>query len=131
MKKLGKQKNPSQSAHEVGGVWWEHGTLHDADIATWHKPTSTYGDALATCADFVVMLRRNYKTNIKYNGPDELLKYVAQLVTAITKGTEGHIKTAGHMRVADVVVMAAVLLGWFEGGQILPAVDPTVIKLPE
>lgn len=102
---------------QTGSKWWRGGTLHDADLATWHS--STFGNALATSSDWISAMCKMTAParpliSIKSGDGDQLLEYSIMLAVAITKGSQNAISKpgGGALKACEMAMLAAAMLGF-------------------
>lgn len=99
--------------------WWLGGTLHQAPISVWHKKETTWGDAIATCCDYIHAAKElNNWAVAPFKTQDEVLEMCTALATALIRGTKEHLATVGHQRMADIVPVAMAMLGWLKQNEI-------------
>jgi len=94
---------PPKSNIKPQKEWYAGGTLHKKTMADWKK--GSYRDRLATCADFVVAIKK-YKTI-----PNSLKSEAAELEKCLSESVEGHTKGDSQI-VSDSAAMCAVLMKW-------------------
>ncbi len=91
------------------GQWYEGGTLHKADIATWKSASSV--NKLATAADWT-LISPAVKEKVQSSGNMDTNKPFAQeLVTCIDTATND-VEISGG--VTDIAASCMVLMGWLK-----------------
>ena len=130
MKKFNQMKLPRTIELRKG--WNTGGTLHGATVSQWHR--STWGNGLATCADFVTAIAKLdgtpsvddqgqqlgvYRSSLAPLQPDQVFGYSLQLLQAVSIGTKEHIAQLAEDPISKWAFLCATQLGWLkvEGAQ--------------
>jgi hypothetical protein len=101
--------------------WNVGGTLHKSTIEEWRA--ATFGNALATCADWVVAIAELagkptptgglFRVHIDIADGDVYLLYCWELYQSLNQAAHRHAETAPTQEMHVLAMGAASALGWF------------------
>jgi hypothetical protein len=102
--------------------WYEGGTLHKLSALDWQK--ATYGNKLATCADFVAhaWVNKKLKDNLagKIHSVNDLRPYAVELVAFLDAATRPEKNARKNKQlfakqdISELAAMGMLLLEWLK-----------------
>lgn len=100
--------------------WNVGGSLHKCTLSEWRA--ATFGNALATCADWVLAITQldgqqtpsdgTYRVKIDISDPDVYLLYCWELWQTLNTAAARHANTAPNQVMNVLAMGAATALGW-------------------